>query len=50
MSYFYYIKFAIVDNRTFFRYYDINIKRFLIDDKNKNIIQNSISLNYETIK
>ena len=50
ISYSYYIKFVIADDQTFFQHCDINIERFLIDDKSKNIIQNSISLNDEMIE
>ena len=45
--YFYYIKYAVSDDRIYFRHVNQNIDQLLTTDRNQNMIQNKFSLNDE---
>ena len=45
--YFYYIKYAVSDDRTYFRHVNQNIDQLFATDRNQNMIQNNFSLNDE---
>jgi hypothetical protein len=38
INYFYYVKYVLFGNNTFFRYIDVNIPRFLESKRDKHII------------
>jgi len=50
ISYSYYVKFVTSDDSTFFRYIDMNISKYLVNDHKRNIIQKSLSLDDKSLE
>ena len=48
ISYFYYVKYVVTENRIFFRHINMNVEKYLETEHGANIIQESVSFDDET--